>query len=103
MEIPAQVAPLREGFRCLHLDSLLRLPDVEEAGEGAVDVRVDVFPGLDMEHGVALRYFANDDPLSELTDLFLRFVRVGWHRRRRFESDWAHVVVVAVVDVCFVF
>ena len=93
------MAPLGKCLACLHLDALLTLPDIKEAREGAIYVRVYVFPCFNVKDWIAFTYFSDQDPIFELTDFFIQPVSILWHRRHRFVSDWAHVVIVAVIDV----
>ena len=100
MEIASKVFAFREALASLNLYSSFALSDVEKTREGAIDVSVDVFPRLDMEHGIHLRYLANDYPVAQLSDLRQGLVSVsllGWGGLKTY---WAHVVVVAVIDVC---
>lgn len=101
MKVATQVATLRERFGCLHLNALCTLADIVEARESTINIGVDLFPGFDVEHRVTLRDFADDNPVAELTDLFVCLVRILGHGRGLFVPDRAHIVVVAMVDIGF--
>jgi len=95
------VAPLSECLGCLGLHALLALSDVVKAREGAVDIRVDLLPGLHVEHWVALRDLSDDNPVAEFADLLLSTVGILGHSGCLFEANRAHVVIVAVIDIGF--
>ena len=52
-----------------------------------------------MESWVHLGDFTDDDPVFELSDLFVGFVGIVLEGGDRFEADRAHVVVPAVIYV----
>ena len=102
MKVATKFRSLGETFSRLLLDTLFRLPDVVEAGHRAVYIRVDLFPRLDMEAGVTLGDLADDDPVFELTDVLLRFVTIVWEGRSHLVANWTHIMIIAVVDICFI-
>ena len=79
MQITSKVATLGEGFASFQLHALFTLSDVIEAREGAIYISLDVLPRLDVEDGVALGDFTDEDPLPELADLFICTIGVLWH------------------------
>ena len=100
MQISAQAPALSVLFRSLHLNAFLAFPDVKEPWERAVYVSVYLFPSFDVERRVHSRYFTDYDYVLELRYFFSGLVGVmlvGWGSLK---ADWAHVVVIAVVDVC---
>ena len=99
VQIAAKTFSLGELFSCLLLDTFLASSDVVEPRECAVDVGVDVFPWFDVESWVHLGDFTDDDQVLELSDLFVGFVGIVLEAGGRFEADWAHVVVPAVIYV----
>ena len=99
VQIAAKTFSLGELFSCLLLDAFLASSYIVEPRECAVDVGVDVFPWFDVERGVHLGDFTDDDPVLELSDLFVGFVGIVLEAGGRFEADWAHVVVPAVIYV----
>ena len=99
MKIASKVASLGKCLARLHLDALLTLSDIEEAWEGAINVRIYVFPRLDVEDRIAFTDLPDKDPFFELADFLVWPIGILWHRWHRLVSNWAHVVIVAMIDV----
>ena len=79
MKVASEVATLGKSLASFHLHSLLALSNIEEAREGAIYVRLDILPLLDMKDGIALAYFTDKNPILELTDLFVGAIGILWH------------------------
>jgi len=103
MQVTTLVSSFSERFALLLLDTCLTLANVEELGEGAVDVSEDHLPRLGVEHGVALGYFSHNNPVLVLIGFGILLVSVLRGGRSGFKANRAHIVVVAVVDVSFLF
>ena len=103
MKISTLVDTFGEGRARFGLDSGALFTDVDELGKLAVNVLVDVVPVDSVKHGVHFWNLADDDPIAEQFDFFFLFVGVEGELRSILKSDWAHVVVIAVVDVAFFF
>lgn len=101
MQIASKLASFGECFARFGLDALFTFPDVEESWEGTVNVSVDFMPGFDMEDRVHPRDLPNNNPVCPLANLMCLAVRQVRHRGCALEAHWAHVVVVAMVDVGF--
>ena len=80
---------------------MLTLPYIVKGGERAVNIGVNVFPRLHVKAGVHPGDLPNDDPVSELCDLFVWLVGIMLETWSRLKADWTHVMVPAVVNVGF--
>ena len=99
MQVAAFVLALGEGLAGLALHPDFALPDVVEFWECAVDISHYLLPLLRVEAWVTFRDLTNDDPSIELRDVFVQRVSIDRAGRGLLEADWAHVMVVAMVDV----
>lgn len=102
VEIATQMSAFCESFTSFKLNALFTFSDIVESREGTIYVCINFFPGLDMENGIAFRDLSDDYPVFELTDFFVEAIGILGHSRNLFEAHWAHIVIVAMVDVCFV-
>ena len=101
MQVATQALALCKLVCGLLLDALLTFSDVVKTGECAVDIRVDVFPGLHVETWVHLGDLTYYDPVPELCDFLVWLVGIVLEAWGRLEAYRTHVVVPAVVDVGF--
>jgi hypothetical protein len=95
------VSAFSKSFALLLLDTSLTFADIEKFREGAVDISKDHVPWFGVEHRVALRNFSNYNPMLELFNfriLFVSVLRCSWSS---FESNWTHIVVIAVINISF--
>ena len=96
------MSPLCESFTSFKLNTLFTFTDIVESREGTIYVCINLLPGLNMENGVAFRDLSYDYPVFELADFLVEAIGILGHSWNLFVAHWAHVVIVTVVDVCFV-
>jgi hypothetical protein len=97
------VSTFSERFTLLFLYTCLTFANIEKLREGAVDISIDHIPWLGVEDRVTLRNLSYDNPMFELIDLRILLVSVLRSSWGCFESDRTHIMIIAVIDVSFLF
>lgn len=103
VQVAAEVFAFGEGRTCFVLHSCLTFSNIEKTREGAVNISVDVGPLLRVKDWIALADLADDNPVDEFSNIAVFFVGVLGVGRCGFETNGAHVVVIAVINIGLLF
>ena len=103
MEVSALVSTFGEGFRSFLLDASFRFSYIHELRESTIDISNYLLPSFGVKAWVTFGDLADYDPGVKFGNILREAVRINRLHRSHFEAYWAHVMVVAVVDVSPVF
>lgn len=92
-----------EGFGSFLLYACFGFSYIHELRETTIDISNYLLPPFGMKAWVTFGDLADYDPGVEFGNILCDAIGIKWPCRGHFEAYWAHVMVVAVVDVGPVF